>query len=161
MVLDGDDVRCPPVAAGSENAPVRHLSLLLGKSGQRVHFRRQRMIFSFVGGVSSSGEVQVPDRRTCVGGDGGSTSISVGDLCAGWDSETDCRAASVAVKRMSRVPEICKSVYFNVTDISNSGQILVKWSDFGQFVSFWEVGKFLFGFFLKISKNFCCDAKNL
>jgi hypothetical protein len=109
------------------------------------------MIFSSVAAVSSTSEVQVPDSRSTVGGDGGSTSIPVDDLRAGWDSETDCRAASVAVKRMSRVPEICKSIYLNFTDNSNSVMILVKWSDFRQFVCFWQVGKFLFSFFLKIS----------
>ena len=152
MVLDGDDVGLPPVAAGSKNAPVRHLTLHFGISGQSDHICVRRMIFSSVaGGVSSTSEVQIPDRRTCVGGDGASTSISIDDLRARWDSETDCRAASVAVKRMSRVPEICKSIYLNFTDNSNSVLILVKWSDFRQFVCFWQVGKFLFSFFLKIS----------
>ena len=131
MVLDGDDVGLPPVAAGSENAPVRHLTLLFGRSAQSGHICVRRMIFSSVaGGVSSTSEVQIPDSGSTVGGDGGSTSIPVGDLRAGWDSETDCRAASVAVKRMSRVPEICKSI-----------EILVKWSDFGQlsvFVQFFS-----------------------
>ena len=137
MVLDGDDVGLPPVAAGSENAPVRHLTLIFGRSAQRAHVCVRRMIFSSVaGGVSSTSEVQIPDSRSTVGGDGGSTSIPVGDLRAGWDSETDCRAASVAVKRMSRVPEICKSIYLNFTDNSNSVLILVKWSDLGQLVSF-------------------------
>ena len=64
----------------------------------------------------------------------------VGDKSTSWDSETDCGAASVAVKWMSRVPEKCKSIYFNFTDISNSGQMV----NFGKLDIF-------FSFFLKIS----------
>ena len=141
MVLDGDDVRLPPVSAGAENTPVRHLTLVFAKIAQTDHFGVGRMIFSSVWAVSSSGKVQVPDRRTSVEGDGGSTNISFGDPGASWDSETDSvRLASVAVKWMSRVPEKCKSIYFNFTDISNSGQMV----NFGKLVIF-------FDFFLKIS----------